>query len=264
MAIIMSNPLDGSQGMKDFVSVECLGSGRFGVWPGYPDPVPGSVYFSAAPDGTMALHCRVSKDDPLTYNGQRAEVAGDEFNVLGQTEWNKPLLYSWEMYIPSSWPRNGKPYTCMQIHDNPDAGSGGWPNVELMIMDGVIRAKIPANFYAFATGTGAAYDWLGAPVKFDRWVKCTLACKWDKTGDTGYMEITYDGKIIDGRYNTRTARADLKPPYSKFGVYDCLQQHDFDVLEAWYKNFQLRDGADGYVSVLGAQPAAINTFALSD
>lgn len=264
MAKYIDNPLDGSAGLTGIVSVECMGAGHFGVWPNPPDVFPGSIEFTPAPAGGIALHCVVTEDAPLTYGGQRAEVAGNEANLFGASQWNMPLLYTWEMCIPSSWPRNGNPYTVMQIHDTPDAGSGGWPNVELVVKDNRIYAMIPANFYNYGTGTGAAINLMGADVKFDKWVKCALWCKWDKSADNGFIELVYDGKVLDGRYNTRTARADVSPPYSKFGVYDVLHLGGFGKLEAWYRNLALCDGKDGYLSALGYLPNPITSTVMLD
>ena len=222
-----------------------------------PPPVAGRVEIGMAPDGAPCLHARCYQGDTLTVGGLRSEIAmvADAFNA--------PIWYVWEMWIPSSWPRTGHPYTVMQIHDTPDAGNSVvvWPNIEMMVQDSSLLIKVPND--ASNKGVSASRDLLTVPVKFNQWIKCAVLAHWRKDA-TGYFEIYYDNQLVDRRYGIQSAYSDTVGPYLKLGVYDCLHYDDFGILEAYYKNCVVRDGADGAIAAIGTTPkSAQRRFAYS-
>lgn len=262
MAALIANTLSGASGLSGFVTCEAIGLQQFGTLAAPPEIIDGRVWFDPAPDGAAALHSRCVQGDELNVGGTRAEITLGDTELLGAGLFNAPFFYTWDMFIPSSWPQTGNPYTVMQIHDWPDDGENpSWPNFELMIQNREIVAKVSADFYAIGL---SAFDLLRAPAVFDRWVKCCLFARWDKSGTTGFIELIYDGKTVDKRWNIRSSRDDVKGPYFRLGVYDCLHKLDFGQLDAWYRNVEWRNGADGYVAAMGDTPKSSCSFALSD
>lgn len=262
MSVLISNTLSGTSGFSGLVACESNGTANYGTLAVPPVGIDGRVWFDPAPDGSPALHCRTYQTDAIWAGGRRAEVVLGEDQLLGAGVFNAPFFYAWEMYIPSSWPKTGNAYACMQLHDWPDNGeAASWPNLELMIQGSELVAKVSSNFFAISS---EAYDWARVPAVFDRWVKCAVFAKWDKTATTGFMELIYDGKQVDKRWNVRSSRDDAKGPFMKLGVYDCLSNNDFGILEAWYRNLKFMDGADGYVAAIGSSPKASGHLALSD
>lgn len=253
MAILLSNQLDGSQGFYGFNTIEAIGIANYGSIAAPPQGIPGRVDFGQAPDGTMAYHSQAYLGDPLNVGGTRAEITLADDELIGAGLFNAPFWYYWEMYIPSSWPKTGNPYTVMQIHDAPDTGDPAvWPNFELMIRNDQIYAMTPLDF-ASKTDAGVT-RYISATVQFDRWVRCALSAKWDKSGSTGWMEFYYDDVKVDGKWHFRSNRNTVKGPYWRLGVYDCLHYLDFGKLEAWYRNAKWADGVDGYTALSGVSP----------
>lgn len=261
MTIMLSNTLDGSTGVLGFVTAEAIGVQNFGSLAVPPELIPGRLDFSSPPGGGIGLHSQCYVGDPLNVGGTRAEITLGEDALLGSGVFNTPFWYCWEMYIPSSWPQTGNPYTVMQIHDWPDNGDpAAWPNFELMIKNDSLIAKTAADLTQ--KSESGTIDFLPARVQFDKWVPCALFAKWDKTGNTGWMELYYNDVKVDGRWFIRSNRATTKGPYCRLGVYDCNHYLDFGKLEAWYRKVVWRDGADGYVSTFGRSQKSRSDSAL--
>lgn len=250
MAILLSNPLDGSVGFAGFNTVEAIGIANYGSIAVPPAAIPGRVDFNNAPDGSIAYHARCYQTDPLTVGAARAEITLADTELLGAGLFNTPFWYYWEMYIPATWPQTGKPYTVMQMHDWPDNGDPVvWPNFELMIANDKIFAKVPKDFSNKSDGD--VLDYMSAPVQFGKWVRCALSARWDKTSNGGWMEFYYDDVKVDGQWFMRSNRSTVKGPYFRLGVYDCFHWENFGYMEAWYRNMKWSDGADGYVALSG-------------
>ncbi len=247
MAIIRSAPF--SADLTGFAVSEGSGNQYAGS---PPQQIPGRVWIDSSPDGSMAMHAKVLQADPLTAGGQRAEVA------MAAESFATPVWYVWEMYVPSSWPRTGHPYTVMQIHDTPDAGDSVivWPNVEMMIKDDTLLVKIGNDFTN--KGVSASKDLLTVPMLFDRWVQCAVFADWRKADSAGFLEIYFNRQLVDRRYGIQSSYNDLVGPYMKLGVYDCLHYGDFGTLEAFYRNVVVRDGTDGAIAAMGSTPIAAN------
>lgn len=259
---LLENTLSGATGFAGFNTVEANGLANYGTLVAPPNGIPGRLWFDNAPDGSPALYSRCVQGDALNVGGTRAEITLADTELLGAGLFDTAFLYSWEIYVPSSWPQTGTPYTIMQMHDWPDDGeSPSWPNFELMIQNKRVIPKISADYYNIGPNS---IDMLSVPAVFDRWVRCCLFARWDKAGTNGFMEFIYDGKIVDRRANIRSNRPDAKGPYFRLGVYDCLHGLDFGMLEAWYRNAKWSYGTDGYVSALGKAPEQINCAALTD
>lgn len=253
MAILLANPLDGSLGFYGFNTIEALGLANYGSIGSPPTAIPGRVDFGPAPDGSISYHSQCAVGDPLNVGGSRAEITLADTELLGAGLFNAPFWYYWEMYIPASWPQTGNPYTVMQVHDWPDDGDATvWPNFELMIRNDRIFAKVPRDFSSKTDGT--VLDYMSAHVAFNRWVRCALYAKWDKSGNTGWMEFFYDDIKLDGQWFIRSNRSTTNGPFFRLGVYDCLHYLDFGRLDAWYRNVKWADGADGYTSLSGVSP----------
>lgn len=263
MAVIIYNALDGSQGFAGFNTVEAIGVANYGSIAAPPAAIPDRVDFGRAPDGAMSYHAQCYQTDPFNVGAARAEITLADHETLGAGLFNAPFWYYWEMYVPSSWPQTGNPYTVMQIHDWPDDGDPPvWPNFELVIRDGTLFAIIPKD-YANKSDTGVQYM-MPAPAVFDRWVSCALSARWDKASNAGYVEFYYDNRKIDGRYNIRSNRDTAKGPYLRLGVYDVLHHEDFGKLEAWYRNVKWATGGEGYAALAGVSPKSDARFALAD
>ena len=252
MAIIRSAPL--TSDLSGFIASEAIGAPSFTTPPAQ---VPGRVEIGTAPDGAACLHTRCYPSDVPIFGGVRSEISmtADSFST--------PLWYAWDMWIPSSWPRTGHPYTVMQIHDSPDNGDPVvWPNVEMMVRDTQLLVKVPND--ASNKTVAASQDFLTTQVKFDRWVRCAVFADWHKADAGGYVEVYYDGQLVDRRYGIQSAYNHIVGPFLKLGVYDVLHYEDFGMLEAYYRNCVVRDGADGAIAALGATPkAAGRRFAYS-
>jgi hypothetical protein len=247
MAVIRSAPLKAD--LSGFAVSEGSGSQYSGT---PPQQIPNSVWIDKAPDGSTAMHAKVLQSDPLTAGGQRAEVSmvADAFNT--------PLWYAWEMYVPSSWPKTGKPYTVMQIHDTPDASDSVivWPNIEMMIKDSSLLVKVANDFTN--KGVSASRDLLAVPMQFDEWVQCAVFADWRKADSAGFLEIYFNRQLVDRRYGIQSSYSDVVGSYMKLGVYDCMHYGDFGTLDAYYRNVVVRDGSDGAIAAMGGTPIAAN------
>lgn len=245
MSIIRSAPLNSD--LSGFAVSEASGN----QYSGSPPPqIPGRVWIDKSPDGSTAMHAKVIQSDQLTAGGQRSEVSmlTDAFNT--------PVWYTWEMYVPSSWPMTGKPYTVMQIHDTPDYGDSVvvWPNLEMMVSDTNLLVKVSNDFSN--KGVSVSKSLLTVPMHFDKWVQCAVFADWRKADSAGIIEIYFNRQLVDRRYGIQSAYNDVVGPYLKLGVYDCMHYGDFNTLEAYYRNVVVRDGSDGAIAAMGGTPIA--------
>lgn len=258
MPVILQNNL--ASNIVGFDAAEANGIANFGTPDTPPSLVANRHVFTTAPDGSPCLRMSCSVGDGFVFGGNRTEIArSHQSNGTTGDSFNAPIWYVWDMYIPSSWPQTGNPYTCMQIHDTPDAGEVvvGWPCFELVITNGTMSALTSADFVnelSAASTNGRPLGGMSWPVLFDRWVTCALHANWVKTGPSGYMEFVYNGRVVAQEHNLQTDYSDVAGPYLKLGVYDVLHFFDFGTLTAYYKNLVIRDGADGPITALGSIP----------
>lgn len=208
-----------------------------------PVVVAGKMEITDEPDTGKSMKVMLRDTDTPYGGGIRGELTLD-YEPFEVERW-----YTFEVFIPENF-QEGSIFSLMQMHDEPDNGDSARSPNFLFSTDGrYIFAEtgedIP-NQIAQRRKLGTASLVKG------RWVQCCLHVWWSKstTNKRGFMEFSYDGKMVGKDYLRPTAYDDVLGAYVKFGLYDIAHNPTFGNRSAYFRNLKRYDGDESWVTTL--------------